>query len=482
MIGPMRLIMSDTNLKTIEQIEEFLEGSNGLEFEVESVEEKKTWIEDLLIRFSYLRLKRKEKGIIRRYIPKVSGYSRAQTERLIGEYRKRGWIRKKRPTGRKSEFRRKYTDSDIELLAKTDELHGGLNGPAIKRIMEREWTEYGKAAYENISRISVSHLYNLRRSWRYGSVTIRYTKTKPSVSRIGERTRPDPQGKPGYIRVDSVHQGDRDGEKGVYHINVVDEVTQWEMVASVEKISEFHLLSVLERMLNDIPFSILGFHSDNGSEFINRQVAGMLDRMLIKLTKSRPRHSNDNGLVESKNGSVIRKHLGYIHIPQSWAERINRFNQEYLNPYINFHRPCFFPVSVIDRKGKVKKTYPYEEVKTPYEKLKSLPEAEKYLRAGITFEGLDAIAGQMSDNEFAERMVRAKSNLFREINKSLKIETSCQEDLSTYPHYPQRKRKEAKEKEMIITVPPGSFLDWKRLYRRTPLKKASLFVLSLSQL
>jgi len=295
MIGPMRLIMNDTNLKTIEQIEEFLEGSDGLEFEAESVEEKKRWIEDLLIRFSYLRLKRKEKGIIREYIQKVTGYSRSQTERLVGEYRRKGWISKKRRTGRKSEFSRKYTDGDIGLLAITDELHGSLSGPATKKILEREWKVYGMSEYRNISRISVSHLYNLRRSSRYGAVTTRYTKTKPSVSRIGERARPDTQGKPGYIRIDSVHQGDLDGEKGVYHVNVVDEVTQWEIIFSVERISEYYMLPLLEEMLDQFPFHILGFHSDNGSEFINKQVAAMLNRMLIKFTKSRPRHSGDNG-------------------------------------------------------------------------------------------------------------------------------------------------------------------------------------------
>lgn len=64
-------------------------------------------------------------------------------------------------------------------------------------------------------------------------------------------------------------------------------------------------------MLNQFPFGICGFHSDNGSEYINKQVADMLNRMLVKLTKSRPRHCGDNGLAESKNGAVIRKHLGY---------------------------------------------------------------------------------------------------------------------------------------------------------------------------
>ncbi len=377
-------------------------------------------MEDTLIRFGYLKLKRREKGVIRVYIQKVTGYSRAQTERLIGEYRRRGGIRKKRPAGRRTEFGRRYSDSDIELLAKTDELHGGLSGPAIKRIMERECSEYGNGEYRNISRISIAHLYNLRRSWRYEAVTTRYTKTRPSVSRIGQRIKPDPQGKPGYIRIDSVHQGDLDGEKGVYHINVVDEVTQWEVVASVEKLSEFHLVPALEGMLTQFPFRVLGFHSDNGSEFVNRQVANMLNRMLIKFTRSRPRHSGDNGLVETKNGAVVRKQMGYNHIPGDYAQLINGFYGEYLNPYINFHRPCFFPVSVIDRRGKLKKTYPYKEVRTPYEKLRSLTDAREYLRPGVTFEWMDAIAFQMSDNEFAERMVKARSNLFRQINQSLK--------------------------------------------------------------
>lgn len=421
MIEDMRLIMNDTNLKTIEQIKGFLEGSDGLKFEAESVKEKKGWIEDLLISFSYLGLKRKEKGTIREYIQKVTGYSRSQTERLVGEYRQKGWISKKRLTGRKSEFARKYTDRDIELLGMTDKLHGNLSGPATKKILEREWKIYGKSEYRNISQISVSHLYNLRRSSRYGAITTIYTKTKPSVSRIGQRARPDTQGKPGYIRIDSVHQGDRDGKKGVYHINVVDEVTQWEIVASVEKISELYLLPVLEEMIEQFPFEIWGFHSDNGSEYINWQVANMLNRMMVKFTKSRPRHSGDNGLVETKNGAVIRKQFGYTHIPQRYAERLNHFNQEQLNPYINFHRPCFFPVSVIDRRGKIKMTYPYEEVRTPYEKLKSIPNARQYLRSGITFERLDAIAYQMSDNEFAQRMVKARSDLFREIHKSLMV-------------------------------------------------------------
>ena len=407
--------MNDGQLQTVEQVRRFLEGSEAVEFRGLTAKEKYCWIEEVLIRFSYSGLKRAEKGVIRRYLQQVTGYSRSQVSRLIGEYNRTG--RLKRIQYRRHRFPRKYILSEVELLARTDELHGYLSGPATKKVMEREYEVYGHVEFGNISRISIAHLYNLRRSKSYRGIARRFIKTKPAVSRIGERAKPDPKGQPGYIRVDTVHQGDLSIQKGVYHINAVDEITQWEIVASVARISEAYLVPVLETMLLQFPFIIRGFHSDNGSEFVNKTIAALLNKLLIRFTKSRPRHSNDNGLVETKNGSVIRKQLGYAYIPQRSAELINEFNKDLFNPYINFHRPCFFPVSVIDPKGKIKKAYPYKMVRTPYEKLKSLPQAESYLRPSVTFEKLDAIANQMSDNQFAERMVKARSNLFQQISR-----------------------------------------------------------------
>ncbi|EQD55701.1 integrase, catalytic region, partial [mine drainage metagenome] len=92
-----------------------------------------------------------------------------------------------------------------------------------------------------------------------------WTKTRPATVPIGERRAPTPNNRPGYLRVDSVHQGDQDGLKGVYPINAVDSVTQYEGVATCERISEAFLIPVLEALLLSFPFVILGFHSDNGS-------------------------------------------------------------------------------------------------------------------------------------------------------------------------------------------------------------------------
>lgn len=411
----MKLIMDDKRLKTVEQIKQFLDGSETLDFGGTSVKERYDFIETVLRRFKYFRLKKNGKGLILRYIRKVTGYSLSQVNRLVRNFEQKGQLEKTKY--KRHQFPSRYTRSDVALLARTDELHSNLSGPATRKIMERECQVYGHLEFENISRISIAHLYNLRKSHLYRKINRRYTRTKPAVVKIAERARPDPGGRPGYIRIDTVHQGDLNGEKGVYHLNAVDEVTQWEIVASVERISETYLAPVLESMLAGFPFTIKGFHSDNGSEFINKTVAKLLTKLLVRFTKSRARHTNDNSLVESKNGSVVRKQLGYAYIPQACAELINQYNGEFLNYYINFHRPCFFPVSIIDHKGKIKKSYPYQEVMTPYEKLKSLPKAKRCLRPGLTLNMLDDMANQMSDNEFAERMVKARSNLFEHISR-----------------------------------------------------------------
>src|ERR1019366_8622289 len=159
------------------------------------------------------------------------------------------------------------------------------------------------------------------------------TKARAMQVAIGERRAPQPEGRPGYLRVDTVHQGGRDGVKGVYHINAVDEVTQWEVVSATAQISEAALKPVLEAMLRQFPFRILGFHSDKGSEFINHIVAELLNKLLIEQTKSRPRRCNDNALVECKNGAIIRKHIGYGYIAAEHAPAMQSFYLQYFNPY-----------------------------------------------------------------------------------------------------------------------------------------------------
>ena len=404
----------DTEKLSLQEIEKFLLAAQEVRFEASQREEVYGWIERLLCQQEYVRQGRRARGLLRRYIGKMTGLSRAQLTRLVGRYVATGQVGKK--ATRRHRFPRHYTSADIELLARVDEAHESLSGPATRRILQREFQEYGKAEFQRLAAISNGHLYNLRRNPRYRQQRKNYQKTRPSAVAIGERRRPDPGGRPGYLRVDTVHQGDTENGKGVFHINAVDEVTQWEIAASVERISETYLEPVLVTILTQFPFVIHGFHSDNGSEFINQTVAKLLNKLMIEQTKSRPRHSNDNGLAETKNGAIIRKHMGWGHIPAAHAQRIQQFYSAYLNPYLNYHRPCAQADVEVDAKGRKRRRY--RRYQTPLETLLSLPQPQQYLRPGLRVATLKRIAGVMSDTAAARRMQEAKHSLFAQLRKT----------------------------------------------------------------
>jgi len=405
--------MDETQIRTLEEVERFLAGTADTSLKLHgSKDDVYAWIQHTLVRFRYMGLRKKPKGLVRRYIQQLSGYSRPQMNRLIKQYRKTGYIRRKQRTV--NGFGTKYTRVDIRLLADVDRLVDDVSGTAIKAFCQRAYGVYGDQRFSRLAGISVSHIYNLRKNKVYQRCRRKFTKTRGVKVNIGERCKPHPNGVPGHLRVDSVHQGDMDGRKGVYHINSVDEVTQWEVVVTVERISEQFMLPALRSLLAQFPFLIKGFHADNGSEYINRHVAELLNGLMIRLTKSRPRHSNDNALAESKNNSVVRKTFGYIHIPQQHAELMDAFNRKYLNPCINLHRPCHFPTIETDSRGKQKKRYRQQDMMTPFEKLKSLPDAEQYLNPGVTFEMLDA-AMEQSDLDAWKQLQKARAKLFNTI-------------------------------------------------------------------
>ncbi len=297
----MVIDMDDEQLRTLADVQGFLDGTMALEFAV-AADERYAFIARTVKRFGYGRLKRSDKAVVLRFLERVSGYSRQQIARLV----KRGGERRplvKRYRGSRTSFARTYTVADVLLLAQTDTLHGTLSGLATKKLMERAYGVFSDVRYQRLATISVAHLYNLRQQPKYQQQRQVWTKTRPSGIPIGERRAPAPNNRPGYLRVDSVHQGDQDGMKGVYHINAVDCVTQYEGVA----------------------------------------------------------------------------------------------------------------------KGRQRKRYPYRLMMTPYEKLKSLSQAETFLKPKITFAQLDALAGAMSDNAAAERMNAARSALFRTIFKETPV-------------------------------------------------------------
>jgi transposase InsO family protein len=419
----MVINMDEAKLRTVAQLQEFLDATQDVTFTGapgESGQQRYEHISRVLKRLAYTALGKGERGVVLAYLRCTSGYSRSQVTRLVGRWESNRLAtvplakRYGRPT---VPFARKYTSADIELLVEMDRANEDVCGPAIVHLLQRALCVYGDQRYERLSKLSVSHLYNLRKSGGYRALRVHFTKTRAVCNPIGVRKAPRPNGRAGWVRIDSVHQGDLDGIKGVYHITCVDAVSQWQVQACVQGISEAFLLPVLEMVIGQFPFQIEGLHSDNGSEYVNHKVAKMLEKLRIEQTKSRSRNSNDNALAESKNASVVRKHMGYSHIPQKYAKPINAFYQEVFNDWLNLHRPCLFATEVVSDKGKIKKVYKNKDAKTPLECLVLLDKT-----ALVTFKSatmLDSLLGkakEKTDLQAAREMQKAKADLFALFN------------------------------------------------------------------
>lgn len=428
----MVINMDEAKLRSIAQLQAFLNATQEISFTGApggADQQRYEHINRVLKRFDYPQLGKAERGVVLAYIRRTSGYSRSQITRLVGRWeanRLAAVPLVKRYARPAVPFARKYTAGDVALLVEMDRANEDVCGVAIVHLLRRAFAVYGDQRYERLATLSVSHLYNLRKTGGYRAQRTHFTKTRAVCNPIGVRKAPRPNGRAGWIRIDSVHQGDLEGIKGVYHITCVDAVSQWQVQACVQGISEAYLLPVLEMVIAQFPFQVDGFHSDNGSEYVNHKVAKLLEKLRIEQTKSRSRHSNDNALAESKNASVVRKHMGYSHIPQKYAKPINAFYQEVFNGWLNLHRPCLYATEVVSDKGKIKKVYRHKDTKTPLECLVLLNETGLVtFKSATTLERLLARAKEQSDLQAAQAMQKAKATLFEMFNKPGRKSQSC---------------------------------------------------------
>jgi hypothetical protein len=204
----MQFSMKNLDQLSLNEMEELLSSSRKVIWQTEDNEAKYEWIGAVLKAQRYAKLGKRGKGVVRRFLQKVTATSRAQITRLIGQ-----WLENRKIVRRiavRPAFAVRYTREDIVLLAAADAAHEDLAGPAMRHILHREFDVFGKTEYERLATISVSHLYNLRKSSVYRSRRIRVNPTRSRQISIGERRKPDPKGKPGFLRLDTVHQGQKD--------------------------------------------------------------------------------------------------------------------------------------------------------------------------------------------------------------------------------------------------------------------------------
>jgi len=402
LIVSMKINMTISYQLNIINLKTLLNSGKSLKMEFETIKQKHEFIESIYKNIGYFNLNKSDKIIIIEYLKKTTKLGRSQIMNLCFKI-KNGQSLTKKYQRRKPH--RKYSSFDIKLLETTDELHLRLSAKATKAILVREYQVFNNQDYKNLSQISISHIDNLRKNDIYKKNYLNATKAR--MIPIGVTTKPNPNGKPGFIRVDSVFQGE------IYHIHAVDEITQWAIDFAVERISHECMQKALLSIIRQFPFKLHNFHSDRGSEYINYKVAKILEKLHIKQSKSRSNQHNDNALIESKNKSLIRKNFGYHHLPKQCLLHLNYFLENYYNPYINYHRPCLFASEVIGEGKSVKRKY-ITSPQTPFEKLLEIikKEPNKYLQKGINLNELITFANTFSDTQFAKILRENEQELF----------------------------------------------------------------------
>jgi len=198
----MSVLLHTHRLQTLEQIRAFVEGSESLDIEVHDRQAAYDCVAQTLRRFGYTRLGKADKGLIVRYMIRVTGRSRQQITRLIAQFRSTGTVRDRRGSPSRP-FTPRYTRADSRQLADLDRLHGTLSGTATRKLCQRAYHMFSDERFERLAGICNGHLYNLRQARTYSGRRGPVHSTRPTPVPIGERRRPRPDGQPGYLRVDS---------------------------------------------------------------------------------------------------------------------------------------------------------------------------------------------------------------------------------------------------------------------------------------
>jgi hypothetical protein len=373
------------------------------------------FVEQVLNAQEYCRLNKGRKGMVRRLLVKTTGYSRAQVTRLIARWAKSRCVIAGLP--RRRRFPTRYTAVDVALLARLDAAHEDLSGPAVKHILKREYEVFGKAEYARLAGLSVSHIYNLRRSPGYRDVRVWVRqKSTPPLNTGTERI-------PGYLSFRTVRKANPAGDDALCQITATDDVTKWTVTGCVQTLSERQLIPVLEAMLHQVPFQIRGCRCDKDSR--------LLSNLLMQFTATRPYSKADTWFDGNLAGA-------------GHADSTQKFFTAHFNPYVNYHRPCGF--AAVKSKLHRSRIGRAEFYQTPYEKLLSLPNWQDYLKPGITPALLQWRAGRLSDTESAEQMQSARLALALRREMQSADESSSMEfrKLQTFPF-------------SALSAPQGSF-------------------------
>ena len=383
-------------IHTVEQIRGFLDGNGEVDFRPLDRDEAHDLVRRTLLRLDYDALDRAGKGTVREYLVKATGLSRAQVTRLIGQYRETGRIedRRRGNSGRPFAQRLHAGGHPTAGGGRRDRRPAlrsrGVRGdaPRVRGVRQRALrapvaavpVPPVHAAVEDLPRAAHdrrahpadhgTHRAPASGSTRQARLPARGHSARVDFVHVGRpqrrqgRLRQQP-GRPRPLAVGGhpVRARRRRGR----HRRIRSWFPYWRRCSPPCRSSS--------------PASTRTTVPSTSTT----QSPRCSTRCMSLISRGRARHSNDSALVEGKNASVVRKWLGHDHIPQRFAPQVNAFANDVLSPYLNHHHPCLFATEVRDAKRKVRRRYRRRDVATPYEKLKSLPDAARLLKPGVTF-------------------------------------------------------------------------------------------------
>jgi hypothetical protein len=177
---------------------------------------------------------------------------------------------------------------------------------------------------------------------------------------------------PGFLEADLVaHCGDNVHGQFLNTLTLTDIATGWTELGALLRRSEADVLKALEEAKLVLPFGIQGIDTDNGSEFINYEILGWCENNKVTFTRSREYRKNDQAHVEEKNGSIVRRLIGYDRFEgnDAWLA-LSEFYQT-ARLYINYFQPCLKLKSKERDGARVRKKYLKAE--TPLQRLMNCP-------------------------------------------------------------------------------------------------------------
>jgi len=305
----------------------------------------------------------------------VCGYERKYAIKLLNGSLKTSQGKR----GRKSE----YADPELikslkTLWLRTNQLCGKRLKPAIPLWLEHYEKHHGKlseSCREKLLKISPASIDRALKPLKAQYQRKNNTGTKPGTllkNQIPIRTSTDDITRPGYLEADTVaHCGGSMSGDFIWSITYTDIVSTWTVTRAVWNKGAIGILEQTRDVEKRLPFDIVGFDCDNGSEFLNHHLTQyFLERKQpVGFTRSRPYHKNDNAHVEQKNWTHVRELLGYDRLDNpAMLKELNALYRDWeqLN---NFFKPSLKLKSKVRVKSRYKKKY--DEPATPFERLKA---------------------------------------------------------------------------------------------------------------